>query len=266
MLLEIRNVPIFLWNLLEEMLVLMWAIFGSCCQKLTGFWWSLSMFIDCCKYFHDVKVFVWLANFFPNDTDSEFTISTSWRKPLVRTLLEANFRCRSDRLVTYGLSWRLGCCLRRQLPMQQLTRFWKLGGISMSFRLAFSSNIWFGQMRRHLVWDCKAKESATPFFCCDSMGFTTVSTEPTAANSHTCGQSRGVKEQSKEHRIFCPCVERWKTRRTKGKDSTKNKKGNRMEEIINFPSRSRAIPFTFRISLRRRSLLSGWALLIGAFQ
>ncbi len=131
---------------------------------------------------------------------------------------------------------------------------------------SLSSNIWFGQMLRHLEWDCKAKESATPFFCCDSMGFTTVSTEPMAANSHNCGQSRGVKEQSKEHKIFCPCVERWKTRRTKGKDSTKSKKGNRMEEIIHFPSRSRAIPFTLRISLRRRGLLSGWALLIGAFQ
>lgn len=154
----------------------------------------------------------------------------------------------------------------RMLPMQHLARFWKLGGISMLFRIALSLNIWFGQMQRHLVWDCKVKESAALFFCCDSMGFTTVSTEPMAANSHTCGQSRGVKEQIKEHRIFCPCVERWKTRTTKGKDSTKSKKGNRMEEIINFPSRSRAIPFTLRISLRRRSLLSGWALLIGAFQ
>ncbi len=149
--------------------------------------------------------------------------------------------------------------------MQQLTRFWKLGGISMSSRLSFL---------KYLVWsDAEAfrvglqgKRECHPLFCCDSMGFTTVSTEPMAANSHNCGQSRGVKEQSKEHKIFCPCVERWKTRRTKGKDSTKSKKGNRMEEIIHFPSRSRAIPFTLRISLRRRGLLSGWALLIGAFQ
>lgn len=233
------------------------------------------MIIDCCKYFHDVKVFVWLAYkihlswpFFPQWYRLRVYHLHLSKKTSGLDSIGGQFPVQISqfRLLTYGLSWQLGCCLRRQLPMQQLARFRKLGGVSMSFRLALSLSIWFGQMQRHLVWDCKAKESAALFFCCDSMGFTTVSTEPMAANSHTCGQSRGVKEQSKEHRILCPCVERWKTRRTKGKDSTKSKKGNRMEEIINFPSRSRAIPFTLRISLRRRSLLSGWALLIGAFQ
>lgn len=127
----------------------------------------------------------------------------------------------------------------------------------------------FGLVRCRGIECGTARQKRVPpsFFAVTQWASSMVSTEPTAANSHTCGQSRGVKEQSKEHRTFCPSVERWKTRRTKGKDSTKSKKGNRMEEIINFPSRSRAIPFTLKISLRRRrSLLSGWALLIGAFQ
>lgn len=130
-------------------------------------------------------------------------------------------------------------------------------------------NIWFAQMQRHLVWDCKAKESAALFFfCCDSMGFTKVSTEPMAANSHTCGQSRGVKEQKKEHRTFCPCVTRWKTRRTKEKRLNSEQEGEQNEgKTVNFPLKERAIPFTLRISLKRRqNLLSGWALLLGAFQ
>lgn len=119
------------------------------------------------------SLYCWLTRFtltvYSNDMDSELTFSTSKRKPLVWTLLESSLlrtlyyqSVQSIPDQSHGLTWRIG--LRRQLPMQQLTRFWELGGVFVSIRLTHSINIWFAQIQRHLVQDGKAKESAALFF------------------------------------------------------------------------------------------------------
>lgn len=93
-------------------------------------------------------------------------------------------------------------------------------------------NIWFAQMQRHLVWDCKAKESAALFFFFAVTQWASLRflQSPWLQTLTPVDRAEEWKNRKKSTEPSAPVWPDGKQEEPKKKDSTQSKKGNRMKE------------------------------------